>query len=192
MADFSKIGKSNVATAKSHERHVAKLLTEWTDNKFRRRRVEGRGNDTIVVNSTGDIISATDKKCCFNVECKKGKGFSLNATLASPQTALFCKWWHQTTYDAKLASDVIKTTIYPMLFFKPKPQHDWVAIQDGLFDIKFPHIVFRFDTKNIVESNISHSPTHKVMVKLALSDCVICRWKDFRDNIDPQLFFIKG
>ena len=54
----SQVGKSNVATAKCHERRVAKLLTEWSGREFRRRRVEGRESDTVLRDLTGDVVPA--------------------------------------------------------------------------------------------------------------------------------------
>ena len=56
-AKFSRIGRSNVKTAKVHERRVAHLLADWSGVPFRRRRVEGRGNAVRIVELVADVIA---------------------------------------------------------------------------------------------------------------------------------------
>lgn len=131
-AKQSRVGKSNVARSKSHERRVAGLLTDWSDTEFRRRRNEGRDFRTVAVDAVADVIPVlSDFR--FSVEAKCGAKFSLDALMASPFTALFTEWWHQATFDAKLLTETRGKTYLPMLFFKPHPNHDWVAIsRDGL------------------------------------------------------------
>ena len=133
---FSKIGKSNVRTAKVHERRIANLLTEWTKPygfpAFRRRRVEGRGDDVKVVEGVADVIPISGD-ILFAIEAKKGEGFSIDGLMASPKTAKFTQWWHQASYDAKLLGDKLGEARYPMLFFKPHPNWDWVAVPFSLF-----------------------------------------------------------
>ena len=53
--------------------------------------------------------------------------------MASPKTAKFTQWWHQASYDAKLLGDKLGKARYPMLFFKPHPNWDWVAVPFSLF-----------------------------------------------------------
>ena len=123
----SEIGRSNVQTSKAHERRVAHLLADWSGEQFRRRRIEGRGRDTVGVDLTGDVI-AVEKLARFNIEAKKEEGFSFNALLANITNNKFTGWWHQSTYDASIVSEVVGKEMLPMLFFKPHPNHDFVAI----------------------------------------------------------------
>jgi len=122
----SQVGKSNVSTSKAHERRVAKLFTEWSGSEFRRRRHEGRGVDTIVRDLTGDVIPV-DRMPRFNIEAKKGAGFSFNAMLAEVATNKFTTWWHQSSYDAQLATEIHKVQVLPLVIFKPHPNHDFIA-----------------------------------------------------------------
>jgi len=202
----SQIGKSNVATSKTHERRVANLLTKWAGREFRRRRNEGRGSDTIIRDLTGDVIPI-EGLCRFNIECKKEEGFSVDAMLTNIETCKFTKWWHQCNYDAQLCSKQHDRIILPMLFFKPIPNWDWVAIDmDALSFLKpkyggwaqlddfwVPH--FKFDIYRHcgeITHNVSHTKKdkNKVMVPLQLKPCFICRWKDFADGVDPEPFVV--
>lgn len=201
-ADQSKTGKSNVRRGKTLERRVAKLLTEWTGETFRRRRVEGRDSTTIERDSTADVISV-QKQTVFSIEVKNAKGFSLDALLANPETTKFVSWWHQATYDAHLLTDIYTTKIYPFLFFKPIPSWDWVAFptesigiikstdQNQSSDPWFPTIKFDwFDRMEPVSMNVSQSKKNPVMYELQLPSCYICRWVDFKNNVDPRSFFL--
>ena len=92
---------------------------------------------------------------------------------------------------------------YPMLFFKPQPAWDWVAIPQevplrrldsensrGLWyssGLWFPHLAFNgYNIIGPVEMDISHSKKNPVMVALELSNCYLCRWRDFAANVDPR------
>ena len=63
------VGKSNVRRGKTYERRVSNLLTEWSGEEFRRRRVEGRDSNVIDRESTADVIPAS-KKIIFSIEVK--------------------------------------------------------------------------------------------------------------------------
>jgi|CXWL01.1.fsa_nt_gi hypothetical protein len=211
--EMSKIARSNVATAKSHERRVKSLLTEWSGRQFRRRRVEGRGDDTRVVEGVSDVIPV-EGEIHFAIEAKKGKGFSLDALLGSPLTCLFTTWWHQNCFDAHLISDKIGKIRYPLCFFKPQPNTDWIAIAqaainqsyvgaplrpkpgtvrndfdgDGLW---FPHLSYdEYTYLGPIAKNVSHSHKHPRLVPLQLYSCYFCRWSDFAANVDPASFFV--
>lgn len=208
----SQVGKSNVQTSKVHERRVAHLLTDWTGIEFRRRRVEGRMADTIARDLTGDVIPV-DRLCHFNIECKKGQSFSLDAMLASIETCQFTKWYHQSSYDAKLCSEQHKKIFHPMLFFKPVPNWDWVAIPTAALEFlrpldghsliqamacsqgKFwaPHLIYdAYDRCGEISHNVAHTKKakNKVMVPLRLQPCFICRWRDFAAHVDPESFLM--
>lgn len=202
--EMSKIARSNVKTSKVHERRVKSLLTDWSGREFRRRRVEGRGEDVRVVEGVSDVIPV-EGEIYFAIEAKKGAGFSLDAMMASPTTALFCNWWHQTCYDAHLLSDKIGKKRYPLLFFKPNPAWDWIAISLEAFqflqpkeginrnnrEVWFPNL--RFDEYAFMEpvsKNVSHSNKNPKLVPLQLHPCIICRWHVFAANVDPASFFV--
>ncbi|MFA5767134.1 MAG: hypothetical protein WC919_04380 [Candidatus Paceibacterota bacterium] len=202
----SQVGKSNVSTAKNHERRVAKLLSEWSGREFRRRRVEGRESDTVLRDLTGDVVPADAKnRCRFNLEAKKGKGFSFNSILSGFTTCKFSEWYHQSTFDAILVSKALQMPIMPMVFFKPHPNFDWVAFSVGALDflrpkdsnekqerLWFPHLFFdHYGYCGEISFNISHTKNRKnvVIVPLQLSPCLICTWNDFAANVNPDSFF---
>lgn len=212
---FSKIGKSNVSTSKAHERRVKSLLTDWAGREFRRRRVEGRGDDVAVVEGVADIIPI-DGEVIFAIEAKKEKDFSLDGLLANPRdNHKFTKWWHQTCYDADLLTKKSGTKRYPLLFFKPHPNWDWVAVDCEVFTkgilrplnkechlgtgstldgrlVWFPHISFdAYSWVGSVTKNVSRSKKNPVMVGLQLAPCIMCRWRDFAANVDPESIFIQ-
>lgn len=212
-AKFSKVGKSNVKTAKCHERRIARLLTEWSGQQFRRRRVEGRGDDVKVVEGVADVIPV-ENDVIFSIEAKKGKDFSLDGLMLNPTGAKFTEWWHQASYDAHILSERTKTDRYPMLFFKPHPNWDWVAVPFVVFqqnilrpckecaeiyeerrktsEVWFPHIHFdAYSWTGPIEHNVSNSKTNKVMVALDLHPVVISRWRDFESYVDPKSIFVQ-
>jgi hypothetical protein len=205
MRTASQVGKSNVATAKCHERRVAKLLTEWSGREFRRRRVEGRESDTVLRDLTGDVVPADAKnRCHFNLEAKKGKGFSLTSIISGYDTCKFSEWYHQSTYDARLVSKALGLDILPMVFFKPNPNMDWVAFDTSALEflrpkcpcmtdrLWFPHLLFDYYAYcGPISFNISHTKNRKnrVIVPLQLAPCFICSWNDFAAHIDPSSFF---
>lgn len=195
----SEIGKSNVRRSKSHERRVAKLLTEWSGVEFRRRKVEGREESVIAKESTADVIPVS-RNFIFSIEAKCGENFSLDALLVSPSTCLFTSWWFQTCYDAGLLTKYLGIPIYPMLFFKPLPAFDWVAFSPKVKlcdkndiprdNIWFPHLLFNYYDQLEITGNISHSKKNKILVTMKLDSAIICRWKTFADQVGPcGLFF---
>jgi len=211
---FSKVGKSNVRTAKNHERRVARLMTDWSNRPFRRRRVEGRGEDVKVVEGVADVIPI-DGDIIFAIEAKKGKDFSLDGLMTNPEKAVFTEWWHQATYDAKILTERTNIERYPMVFFKPHPNWDWVAVPFQTFqsnilrpmdseaeytdrrkcsEVWFPHLHFdAYCWLGPVSMNVSRTKKkeNKVMVELNLPPVVFCRWRDFEAHVDPESIFIQ-
>ncbi len=215
----SRIGKSNVRSAKVHERRIAELLTEWSGKLFRRRRVEGRGLDVRVVEGVSDVIPV-EGDIYFAIEAKKGKDFSLDALLASPHTNKFTKWWHQATFDAQLLTEKSGVKRYPFLMFKPVPAWDWIAVPQAAFQflrpkydpnttdsksysrfeaaiaeqtIWFQHIAYdEYWYIGPVTADVSHSKKNPVLVALELPPLYFCRWRDFAANVDPASFFIQS
>lgn len=203
---YSKTGKRNVSTAKSHERRCKSLLTDWSGVEFRRRRVEGRGDDVSVVEGVADVIPV-DRDVIFAIEAKKGEKFSIDHLMDKPEAALFTEWWHQVNYDAKILTDKTGIQRYPLLFFKPHPNWDWIAIDSDCFDQSilkpkngdrsligrcwFPHLRFdSYGTLGPVEHNVSTSKKNPVMFALELKNCVICRWKTFAEEVNPTHIFL--
>ncbi len=190
MPDHSKIGKSNVRKGKTYERRVANLLTEYTGELFRRRRVEGRDVSTIERESTADVISVS-KDINFSIEVKSGKGFSLDALLANPEKCLFTTWWHQATYDAVLVSKAFNRDISPLLFFKGSGTTDWLAIPTYILgDSKVAKLDYVY-TKNPIKMNVSHTDkkSNEVIVELNLPSVSFIRWHDFASAVSPKIFF---
>lgn len=212
---YSKTGKRNVATSKSHERRCKTLLTEWAGVEFRRRRVEGRGDDVSVVEGFADIIPIKGS-VIFAIESKKGEKFSIDSLFTNPHGAKFTEWWHQVNYDAQLLSEQVGEKRWPMLFFKPHPNWDWIALPtqlftDNILDWKeemgpplgnsphggcsalscwFPHISFDYYRwLGPIEHNIAASSKNKVMKAIELEPCIICKWRDFANHVDPSSIF---
>lgn len=214
---MSKIGRSNVRKSKVHERHVAHLLTDWSGMPFRRRRVEGRDATVIERESTADVIPAFGDVLC-SIESKSGKDFSFESLMARPANSVFTEWWFQSCYDASLLTKAFNRRYYAMLFFKPVPAFDWVAISCDCFSAKLltpqPAVQpqydaaiaagnniwipgLRFDTFSwcgLLTHNISHTKNKKnqVMHSMMLDSVFICRWKDFAVGVDPKSFFVSG
>jgi len=202
-SEQSRIGKSNVNRSKNHERLVAKFLTEWSGVEFRRRRVTGRDTATRMVEATADVIPINGD-FLFSIEAKCGKRFSFDSLLSGIHTCVFSDWWHQTSYDSQLGTADRGYNIYPMLFFRPSPQSNWVAFSINAIPILrsknlnkatsnvlwFPHLIFYgYSCAGLIDGDVSHTRKPKI-VKLLLDDVVFCRWKDFADNVDPISVFI--
>ena len=199
--EMSRIGKSNVRRSKAHERWVANALQDWSGIIFRRRKAEGRGAAIIEVEGAADVIAVgADFK--FSVEAKCGSGFSFNALLTNPHTALFTTWWHQASYDANIMTDSRSRKIHPLVFFRPFNGANWIAFPvSATFTYKiptaansplpFPHLITQTYGLNCapITCNVSHSPKNKQMVTMALEDAIMCRWADFANSVDPKSTF---
>lgn len=176
-------------------------MTEWTGVTFRRRRAEGRGQAVVNVEGAADVI-AVDEELHFSIEAKCGKGFSIDAMLASPKSALFTSWWHQATYDANIMSESKKRKILPMLFFRPFTNTNWVAVPasatavlygDGVSDrgLWFTHVAFTgYGSAGAIGLNVSHSKKNKHIVSIQLEDVLMCRCADFIAHVDPRSLFV--
>jgi len=168
--------------------------------------------DTIARDLTGDVIPI-DRFCHFNIECKKGENFSLDAMLSNVKGCQFAKWYHQSSFDAKLCSEQHKLKFLPLLFFKPVPNWDWVAVDTAALEflkplgersiiaaatcprghLWFPHFVYdQYDRCGEISHNVVHTrkAKNKIMVSLKLGPCFICRWRDFAANVDPESFLM--
>jgi hypothetical protein len=206
-AESSRIGRSNVRRGKSHERRIANLFTAWTGNAFRRRRVEGRDSTVIDRDSTADVVCAS-RDIHFSIETKCGKIGTFDGLLSSPLASIITKHWHQCSYDAHLLSQSRSRRIYPMLFFKPHPNFDWMALshhtfkdgilkpnqsQTGVGDITvpwFPCLSFDFHQRlGPISLDVSHSKKNPNYQSLILDPIYFCRWRDFEASVDPASIF---
>lgn len=207
-AEQSRVGKSNVRRSKGHERTIAKFLTTWSGQEFRRRRVEGRDVTVIERESTADVIPVKGDVHC-SIEAKCGAVQTFAALMANPKGCKFTEWWHQANYDCTLVTKVLGRKFYPMMFFRPYPNQNWVAVSDCLFSqrilqpmvemedprpiVWFPH--FHFDAYNTlgeIAFNVvrTSNKANYRYVPLNLDSMVICRWQDFAAHVDPRSFFI--
>lgn len=197
----SQVGKSNVNRSKTHERKVAEYLEEWTGTPFMRRIVTGRDANTIMFSLTGDVV-CVEHQIKFNLEAKAGANFSLTALVSNPETNIFTKWYHQSTYDANLSTERHGYKVYPMVFFRPGTGLNWVGVsKTGLETMKprvigsvydFPHISYDWYGKSgPITHNVSHTGNrkNKVFIPLDLDPCILCSWKDFAAHIDPESIF---
>lgn len=212
----SKIGRSNVRRSKGHERTIAKFLTDWSGQEFRRRRVEGRDVTVIERESTADVIPVKGDIHC-SIEAKCGEVQTFATLMSNPKGCKFTEWWHQANYDAELVAKVLGRPFYPMLFFRPYINQNWVAVSHQLFwkgifkprvedpnwtadclagvryNIWFPHFLFdAYDVIGEVSFNVVRTKEKKNFkyVPLKLDSMVICRWQDFAANVDPASFFL--
>jgi hypothetical protein len=213
-AKLSKTAKSNVRRSKCHERRVAALLTAWAGVEFRRRRVEGRDVRTIERESTADVIPVKGD-IHFSIEAKCGEVTSLDALMASPARAVFTTWWHQACYDATLITNHFGRQFYPIMFFKPHPNFDWLAVSvhaflngvlkskhsDGSFPpslgldeaVWFPHLYFSaYRYLGPISRNVVRTKKKENFrfIPLSLDPVVLCRWRDFAEHVDPASFFL--
>ncbi len=197
----SEVGKSNVSRSKSHERKVAEYLEEWTGTPFMRRIVTGRDANTIMFSLTGDVV-CVEHQIKFNIEAKAGAKFSLTAMVSNPETNIFTKWYHQSTYDSNLATERHGYKVYPMVFFRPGSGLNWIGISKHGFETMkprmggsvydFPHIRYDWYARSgPITHNVSHTGNrkNKVYVPLDLDPCILCSWKDFAAHIDPESIF---
>lgn len=203
--DRSKIGARNSRKGKRYERRVAQLISEWTGQVFRRRRVEGRDASVVMRESTSDVIPA-DGEIIFSVEAKSGAGFSLDSVMANPLTGLFSKWWAQANWDAQILTEITKLRRYPIVFLKPNVNTDWVAVsaipfmnktlqprlQPANATVWFPHLMFdNYVYSGPITFDISQSKKHPVLKTFNLDPVVFCRWEDFAKFVDPSSIYIE-
>lgn len=218
-ANQSRVGKSNVRRSKGHERTVAGYLTDWSGQEFRRRRVEGRDVTVIERESTADVIPVKGDVHC-SIEAKCGEVQTFAALMDNPAGTKFTEWWHQACYDVSLVSKVFNRPFYPMMFFRPYLNQNWIAIshqlfwkgilsprkelpafaewhktftEGGQYKIWFPHFLFdAYDRLGEISFNVvrTKKKANYRYVPLKLDAMVICRWKDFAANVDPQSFFL--
>lgn len=216
-AEQSRIGRSNVRRSKGHERTIAKFLTDWSGQEFRRRRVEGRDVTVIERESTADVIPVKGDIHC-SIEAKCGEVQTFANLMNNPKTCKLTEWWHQACYDVSLVSKVFNRQFYPMMFFRPYQNQNWVIISQKLFHnlilkprafggydekifrestidthVWFPHFLFdAYKYLGDIAFNVVRTKEKKnfKFIPLRLDAMVICRWQDFAANVDPASFFL--
>jgi hypothetical protein len=174
-----------------YERHVAKLLSEFTGVTFRK--VFGSG---MINKGAGQVIAPSyfcgDVTCdredfVFSVEAKNRKNLVLPPVLYADNSK--CEF---TTAWAQCIDDSEENQKLPMFWFKPNHTDDWVALDEKSVErLKInptvPRLVF----------DIYH---HKMNIKIRkgqgiekiyreLPNPILYRWRVLENNCDPSLMF---
>ncbi|MDP6586007.1 MAG: hypothetical protein QF535_15255, partial [Anaerolineales bacterium] len=168
-------------------------LCEWTGvNGFRRTPQSGGFNKSYKT-KVGEREFASDIMCeqpvKFTIEIKSEDGFSLDALMNSDtaHTCKFTSWWFQTNCDA------INVKKFPLLWFKPVPNWDWVALsQEGVKALAVPESVTRIDInayKGPVTKTRNNEDGVKTEITIPLPNPVIFRWKDIKADVNGLLLF---
>jgi hypothetical protein len=190
----SQAAKYSVRKGKTLERRAAKQLCEWTGVEGFRRTPQSGGFNKSYKTKVGEREFASDIMCersmKFTIEIKSEQGFSLDA-LMNVETAHTCKfteWWFQVNDDA------INIKKFPLLWFKPIPNWDWVAISsDGVKTLEIPESVSRIAVnayKGQPVTRMSRDEADiKVEMTLPLPDPIIFRWKDIKADVNGLLLF---
>ncbi len=172
--------------------------------------MEGRDVTVIERESTADVIPVKGDVHC-SIEAKCGEVLTFAALMDNPKGTKFTEWWHQTCYDVTLVSKVFSRPFYPMMFFRPYLNQNWVAISSHLFTrrilkpkagvvpspdagaVWFPHLAFdAYSHIGDVSFNVvrTKKKANYRYVPLKLDPLIMCRWKDFAANVDPASFFV--
>lgn len=188
----SQAAKYSLRKFKALERRVAKEFREWTgDEGFRRTPGSGGFNKAYKTKVgekefSSDIMSENAMK--FTIEVKAEEGFSLNALLDPDncKTCKFTEWWFQTVADG------INVNKLPLLWFKPIPNWDWIALSyNGIECLEIDSHIRRIII-NPYDTPISgeiHRDGERVREEIELPTPYMFRWKDIKENIDGQLLF---
>lgn len=176
----SKAAKYSNRKYKALERRVAKKFCEWTGRNIFRRTPQSGGfnkNQAQVV-AEEEFISdiMCDEPILYAIEVKSGDGFSLNAAMNGPDTSKFTEWWEQACNDAEQVGK------YPLLWFKPSPAFDWIALsEEGASRLK----VYNHPR---VEINIFDNPVLREGVETQLPNAVVVPWQ-ILNMCDGSLIF---
>jgi hypothetical protein len=194
MTDWSEIGRRSKRRGKTYERRCAQLLSDWTKINFRKTPGSGGFNKQggVVIREElfcGDLIcDKNDFKFC--VEAKNRESFSFIALLKNPNTADFSEWWWQCLDDAK------RVSLYPILFFKPNNQDDFIALtEEGLTITGYKGNSFKLNVyTEPVTLKIKDAKDKKkvVVITTALPTPYIINWKDFTAEVKPNIMFEGG
>ena len=185
--DHSAIGRRSKRKGKTYERRCAKILTEFTGINFRPTPASGGFNKQGVTIREelfcGDLI-CDSPNFRFCIEAKNREEFSFTALLKKPQTAAFTKWWWQCTDDAQ------RVGLFPLLFFKPDNNADFVVMtKDQFLDICPQVPAFILD---IYDGPMTIKVTKdrvKQEVTVTLPTPVVMDWKQFVSHCDPGVMF---
>jgi hypothetical protein len=192
MTDRSAIGKKSKAKGKRYERHIAKILTDFTGVNFRKIPGSGGFNKTggVVVADhafSGDVI-CDDPGFLYSIEAKNRKNYTLTSLIKSPPTAPFTEGWYQCLEDAK------RTSRKPIMFFKPNHNDDWLCFRESDFlelglD-KANHFVFNVYRGRILRIRIRKKGSkERVEVNTTLPDPFVVDWNEFKKHISPESLF---
>lgn len=186
----SQAAKYSVRKGKRLERRVVNELREWCgDHNFRRTPGSGGFNksyDTKVGEKefVSDVMA--DREIRFAIEVKGEAGFSLDSLLSAKtcSSCKFSRWWFQVVLDARRVGKL------PLLWFKPRPSWDWIALDKKGFDRLALEVNYALVPMRLpVTGEVYDSDNNLVMQTVNLPDAMICRWKDIKEQCDGRLIF---
>lgn len=143
----------------AYERHIAKKLGSWWGETFQRTPASGGlnwGKDNRVC---GDIVTPSESRFPFTVECKKREKWNMDSLFkGSTEVA---SWWAQVKKDCE------KSGLLPMLIFSRNLQPDYVCL-------KADHFV----TVHYWEDSDKESPD-RIFIKLGGDEVIVLSLDNF-------------
>lgn len=192
------MGRKSKQKGNRYESRVVKLLSEFTKVNFRRVPASGGFNKCGGAKVAEHVFSG-DVICdradfLYSVEAKNAEALSLLATLKSPDTCVFTKFWYQCTQDA------ISTNRRPIMFFKPNISDDWVAIlKEDIEDLGLclaPKLYMNIYGDREVSISIltidqqsKFKKKKKITVQAKLPDPVLFDWNTLIKHANPACLF---
>lgn len=117
--------------ARTHEKRIAKVLSDWAGSKFLRTPASGslrwRSNDAWI---WGDICPPDD--LVILCECKHHHSLSIEGLLI--QDNKICDWWGQLKDDQKRAEAALEMSVFPMLAFRRDHGRDFLMVESVALD----------------------------------------------------------
>lgn len=121
----SKKGRASKRKGAEFELSVAKILTKWWGETFKRTPLSGGWAKGVVC---GDVLSLDENSTFpFSVECKRDESFSLYQLLKYPATGPLKKWWYQAWSESKEGK-------IPLLIIKENLQEPYAVLDRKTFD----------------------------------------------------------
>lgn len=186
----SQIGRSSVRSGKRLENRYANMWSEWTGKEFRRRRIEGRGKSVTSLEGVADVICTT-ANCKFAIESKKEKTFSFTATPWSDKSS-FWSWWTQASTDAMIRTMSSDHLYFPLVQFKPTPNHDYVAIDEqslSKLTVLTPIAGYIIVPNFTVLTETVEIDGQVMKFEIKPTNVLITTWKNFTTSVDPNSVF---
>ena len=156
----------------SHERNVAKLLSQWSGSKFMRTPMSGAIHNFQDKRVVSDIVAPLSLgNWPFSIECKNTENSWEFNTLIE-QTAVFWKQWQQCVDDANREGSA------PMLVFTKNYRDIFMSITKEIYDkldihpesyivvnntdyelviMKFKEFLSLVSVEDLLDNNLQHS-----------------------------------